>query len=51
MVVMTPCENCEATIPKGIGIATPDGERMTAATNYCPICGTQTPWGEKYEQE
>lgn len=50
-MIMEPCQNCEATIPRGIGISTPEGTQMTVVTNYCPICGEQTPWGEEYKDE
>ena len=49
-MIMEPCRNCEAHIPRGVGIGTDDRDgSFTAVTNYCPICGAATPWGEEID--
>lgn len=50
-MIMESCQNCEATIPRGIRIGTPSGKKMTVVTNYCAVCGEKTPWGEEYTNE
>jgi len=50
MVVMDTCPKCKATIPRGITVEDKSGSRMTAVTNYCPICGEPTAWGEEYNE-
>jgi len=47
---MEPCQNCDASIPHGVTIGNSDGGSFTSVTNYCPICGAATPWGEEYDE-
>mgnify|MGYP006896938344 CR=1 FL=1 len=48
-MIIEPCHNCETHIPHGITTRTDDGESFTATTDYCPICGAATVWGEENE--